>query len=304
MQFLPSSLTNQIEPLKPLLEPVLQQTLNAMAIDHPASSAWLDAYLPLTQWISERKKNEPYLLMINGAQGSGKTTATELLKIIFEQHYNYQVATLSIDDFYLSRRQRQLLADHVHPLLATRGVPGTHDIHLLASVLDDLKHRRDTVVPVFSKAEDDLLPADQWQAITSDVDIIILEGWCVGAKSQSNIDQACNALEANEDTDSIWRRYVNTQLQELYEPVYQLADTLVMLRAPDFNCVFDWRVLQEEKLRRRYPDKGMNPEELIRFIHHYERLTQHMLSTMPTYADWIYYLNHQHWFDCVELKQT
>ncbi len=38
---------------------------------------------------------------------------------------------LSIDDYYLSKIERLRISQKVHPLLITRGVPGTHDIKKL-----------------------------------------------------------------------------------------------------------------------------------------------------------------------------
>ena len=307
MQFIPENMAEVDQAIAGSLNLVMQRALTAMRIAKPSADEWLAAYLPLTEWVAQQRCDEPFLLLINGAQGSGKTTATALLKLIFSEHYQFRVATLSIDDFYLSQAQRQQLAVEIHPLLATRGVPGTHDIHYLATTLDQLKNGQPAYIPVFSKADDDLLPDSEWHAVTQPVDIIILEGWCVGARAQfgsqsvnESIKQPINELEQTEDCDGVWRDYINQQLQNHYEPVYAMAEGLVMLKAPDFNCVYDWRVLQEQKLQAIYPDKGMQPAELTRFIHHYERLTKHMLATMPAYADWVYHLNHAHWFDCVE----
>src|SRR5210317_1835774 len=75
--------------------------------------------------------NRPVLLAVNGCQGSGKTTVCDYLRSLLMSEFGRRVVSLSLDDFYLSRLERQDLARSVHPLLATRGVPGTHDMALL-----------------------------------------------------------------------------------------------------------------------------------------------------------------------------
>ena len=54
-----------------------------------------------------KKKNRKVFIVLSGAQGSGKNTLTRNLK--YKLAKNYKVLSLSIDDFYLSKRDREIL---------------------------------------------------------------------------------------------------------------------------------------------------------------------------------------------------
>ena len=53
-----------------------------------------------------------------------------------------------------------------------------------------------------------------------------MEGWCVGAKPQSNflIKKPINILEKYEDKDLIWRKYVNEKLKKEYKKLFAMID--------------------------------------------------------------------------------
>ncbi|MDH5485538.1 MAG: hypothetical protein OEY43_09920, partial [Gammaproteobacteria bacterium] len=207
-----------------------------------------------------------------------------------------------------TREQRQQLAATVHPLLATRGVPGTHDVDLGCAIINQLKQSADrpVLIPVFNKAIDDRAAEDQWQVIDTAVDIILFEGWCVGAQPEPllALQPAINRLEAEEDRDARWRYFVNQQLADEYQQLFSLIDYLVMLKVPAMASVFEWRYLQEQKLaevndvedHRLMDEKGIR-----RFIMHYERITRHLLEELPQRADLVLYLNQQHQVDRVSI---
>ena len=75
-------------------------------------------------------RDKPLIIGINGSQGSGKSTLADYLCTMLNERYQLRCVSLSLDDFYLTKLERQQLASQVHPLLETRGVPGTHDIPL------------------------------------------------------------------------------------------------------------------------------------------------------------------------------
>lgn len=126
------------------------------------------------------------------------------------------------------------------------------------------------------------------------VDVILFEGWCVGARAQgaAALVQPVNALERLEDPDGIWRTYVNDQLDGPYQPLFGMLHDLVLLQPPGFEVVAGWRAEQEAKLRAR-TGKGMDAAELDRFLAHYERLTRWILTEMPDRADWVVPLDAQ-----------
>ena len=262
----------------------------------------IDNYcLPLAENLAGRVGLTPLLVGINGAQGTGKSTIADILALILHDLHGLRTAVISIDDFYLSRAEREQLAASVHPLLKTRGVPGTHNIQQAIEMIGQLKtvgKYKTLSMPTFDKAEDDVMPPEQWREQPSAVDVILLEGWCVGTPAQD--DQALlepvNALEACEDADSSWRRFVNENLSGSYHELNAMIDFLLLLEAPDFETVFEWRGKQEDKLRDRNPDAGyvMSGTELIRFIQHYERLTRHNLKVLPELADAVLSFDHEH----------
>ena len=258
-------------------------------------------YLPLAARLPALlPPDRPLLLGINGAQGTGKSTLAEFLDMVSTECFGWRNAILSIDDFYLTQAERAARADNVHPLLATRGVPGTHDTGLLTDVLDQLMNLppgASAQVPRFDKANDDRSP--NASTIEGPLDMIILEGWCVGSRAQDEaaLHESVNDLERDEDPDSKWRTFVNDTLAKNYEPVFERLDALFFLQAPSFDAVFRWRLEQEQKLADACDADAasiMNPEQVGRFIRYYERLTRHNLQTLPSRADVVLTLDEEH----------
>ena len=267
----------------------------------------------ITQW--RRCSKTPLIVGINGAQGTGKSTLSEILELSLQHKYGLKTAILSIDDIYLTRAERDQLARDVHPLLRTRGVPGTHDVTLATNILLSLKNKTPCSIPVFDKAIDDRAPESEWIHLDKPTDIILFEGWCVGARPQedSALAHPINRLEVCDDDDMSWRYYVNDALRDVYQDLFGLIDRLVMLKAPNFECVHTWRSKQEEKLTTRLTEQGhhnhtalhlMSPEQIEGFIMHYERLTRWMFSEMPDRADGVIHLNPDHQVDRVCWPQT
>jgi D-glycerate 3-kinase len=197
-------------------------------------------------------------------------------------------AVLSIDDVYLTRAEREVLAHTVHPLLATRGPPGTHDVGLGERSIAALGAAGDVRLPRFDKALDDRAPIGEWPFVRAPVDCLIFEGWCVGAApqpAQALIDPV-NALEANEDADGVWRSYVNEQLAGPYRPLFERIDFLALIRPPAFEQILAWRSEQEAELRAEGGGPAvMDQAQLVRFIQHYERLSRWIDAEMPARAE-------------------
>ena len=254
-------------------------------------------YEPLGQWVqqrlAEREGSEPFVLGINGAQGTGKSTLADFIREYLAGAHDRSAVVLSIDDLYLTRAQRQALAKDVHPLLEMRGVPGTHDVELGLSVIESLKRLeqgQSVLVPRFDKSTDDRFPESEWTEVSDPIDLIIFEGWCVGSEPVPDVDldTAINYFEAREDPNGTWRNYVNQQLKEIYPPLFELLDALVFLSAPDFDCVLRWRTEQEEKLAAgasARDSRVMEKSQIERFIQHYERITRQNLKSLAGSAD-------------------
>lgn len=224
---------------------------------------------------------------ISALQGSGKSTLAAQIAARAEAD-GLRVAVLSLDDLYLTRAERQRMARDVHLLLATRGPPGTHDVALGCRVLDALKAGEDVVVPRFDKLADDRMEDAAWTRVHGRVDLVLFEGWCVGATSEEDAALATplNALERDEDSDGRWRRHCNEALRRDYPALWSRLDALWFLQPPGFGIVRTWRWQQEQAMVARDPTRsGMDRAQLDHFIQHYERTSRHLLSTLPRTAD-------------------
>lgn len=247
-------------------------------------------------WL-EPGAGRPLILGLCGAQGSGKSTLAGGLRDRMEAH-GIATAILSLDDLYLAGEARAKLAQDVHPLLRTRGVPLTHDVAHGIALLDAIRAGQTTRLPRFDKARDEPEPEARWQPVPANLDLLIFEGWCVGARAQDEAALATpiNALERDEDSQGVWRRAVNAALQTDYADLFARIGRLVLLAAPGFEIVERWRTEQEETLRRTLEAQGrstaglMDAPALARFIAHYERLTRWILDEMPARADLVLHL--------------
>ena len=269
------------------------------------------AYRPIASRIValHAELGRPAVVGVCGAQGGGKSTLAEFVSVLLEEG-GLSAAVLSLDDLYLTHAERVRLARAVHPLLATRGVPGTHDVELGVEVIGALTRpgpSRPVALPRFDKAMDDRAPASAWPVVTAPVDVVIFEGWCVGARPQAlaELEAPLNGLEREQDPDGRWRAYANARLADDYPSLFEPIDLLILLQAPGFDQVFAWRAQQEHELAARLEAAGetgravMDDEALARFVMHYERLTRHILREMPGRADVVVRLGPAHEVEAV-----
>ncbi len=279
-----------------------QASLQALLHEHRLPAAYLQHaqqwFDPLAQELCtlQNGANAPLIIGLNGCQGSGKSTLSDYLQRVLACDHGLHIAVMSLDDFYLTHGERLELAHSVHPLLQTRGVPGTHDIELLQGTLAALRAGEQPALPRFDKARDDRSAPDTWCKPERPVDMILLEGWCLGvpAQAETALVEPVNDLEAREDTDGKWRGYVNRTLAAAYEPLYATINHWVMLSAPSFDTVYRWRLEQEEKLAARGSGSGvMDAAGVRRFIQHYQRLTEHGLNWLSSRAHSNYQLDAQ-----------
>ncbi len=250
----------------------------------------------LAAWISQQKQAKTTLVVgIAGAQGTGKSTLAQALKVLLSDKYS--VALLSLDDLYLCQNQRTKLAQDIHPLFKTRGVPSTHDVDLGIQTLQQLQGEHgEVLLPRFDKQIDNPKPKALWQCCNTPVDVVLFEGWCLGLEAQNTKEliHPINALEAEEDKAGVWRKQVNDALAGEYQLLFQEVDELIYLKAPSMASVFSWRKQQEQETFAHQPVLGMGDDALHRFLAHYERLTRHGLVTLPQTADVVLTLDEQH----------
>ena len=259
--------------------------------------------IPLCFWISKKSiKKRPFFVGLAGGQGTGKTTISSLIKIILTKYFKLKVFRISIDDFYKTRKERINLSKRVHPMLLTRGVPGTHDINMMLSFFKKAKSKKfkRLKLPTFNKAIDDRFSKKHWYDLKERPDVVIFEGWCVGAKSEKNntLKKTINSMEKAKDQKQIWRKYVNQQLKLKYKNLYSQLNCLIYLRAKNFSLLQKWRLKQERKLWIKSKIKSnlkiMSRGDVINFMQTYQRITQNMFRHMPKYASIIFNLNTNH----------
>ena len=254
-------------------------------LDLPVPFPLVSHYRRVAEAIGARQRasGAPLLAGICGPQGSGKSTMASFVATLLASE-GVPTAVLSLDDLYLDPEDRPT---DIHPLFATRGVPGTHDVALGLGVIDQL-FKGGGPVPRFDKARDRRKPRGEWDIFSGPARVVLFEGWCVGAEPQDEAALAApvNRLEAEEDMDGIWRRHANANLAGPYRALFARLGFFVYLRAPSFDCVLRWRRLQERRLRARAgPEAGMDDAALGRFVSHFERLTRQMAATLPDRAN-------------------
>ena len=259
--------------------------------------------IPLCFWINKKAdKKRPYFVGLAGGQGTGKTTISSLIRIILTKYFKLNVFRISIDDFYKTRKERINLSKRVHPMLLTRGVPGTHDINMMLNFFKKSKSKKfkRLKLPIFNKAIDDRFSKKHWYDLKKKPDVIIFEGWCVGAKSEKNntLKKTINSMEKTKDQKQIWRKYVNDQLKSKYKKLYSQLNCLIYLKAKDFSLLQKWRLKQERKLwvksKKNLNTKIMSKDNVLTFMQTYQRVTQNMFKYTPKYASVIINLNSNH----------
>jgi len=263
----------------------------------------ISVLIPLCFWISRKaNKKKPYFVGLSGGQGTGKTTISSLIKIILTKYFKLKVFRISIDDFYKTRKERIGLSKRIHNMLLTRGVPGTHDIRMMTNFFKKIKSKnfKRLKLPTFNKAIDDRFDRKYWYDLKVKPDVIIFEGWCVGARSEKNttLKKSINLMEKTKDQKQIWRRYVNQQLKSKYKNLYSQLNCLIFLKAKNFSVLQKWRLKQERKLKAKSKNKSkskiMNKEDVLNFMQTYQRITQNMFKNTPKYASIIFNLNSNH----------
>ena len=185
----------------------------------------------------------------------------------------------------------------------TRGVPGTHDINIMLNFFKNAKRKKfkKFLLPKFNKAIDDRFKKKMWYKIKKRPDIIIFEGWCVGAKPEKGqtLKKPINILEKNSDKNLKWRKYVNKQLKGKYKKLFNQLDCLLFLKAINFQLLKQWRAKQEEKLKLSNNKKSknlkiMSKKDIFKFMLTYQRITQNMFKFAPKYSSIIANLNRNH----------
>ena len=258
-------------------------------------------YIPISKMIHDDylKDKRTKIIGLTGGQGSGKSTISNILKLILKENFNLNTVIFSIDDFYKTLQERKVMSKNVSPLFLTRGVPGTHDTKLVLNSIKKLKNLKfkKFMIPKFDKSIDDRVSRNKWQKINKKPNIVIFEGWCIGADPQKKKDLLVpiNTLEKKKDNKRVWRNRVNKELINNYKKIFKLIDKIIFLKVPGFKYVYKWRLLQERKLRiTSKGNKTMKDLQIKNFIMFYERITKNMLKTLSQKADTVIKIDKKH----------
>eukprot|EP00181_Compsopogon_caeruleus_P001139 CAMPEP_0184688080 /NCGR_PEP_ID=MMETSP0312-20130426/28480_1 /TAXON_ID=31354 /ORGANISM="Compsopogon coeruleus, Strain SAG 36.94" /LENGTH=336 /DNA_ID=CAMNT_0027144833 /DNA_START=199 /DNA_END=1209 /DNA_ORIENTATION=- len=249
------------------------ERLAEAALDKAPKGLSLDVivtyYLPIFFWIEnlleatkENRAGQKALAVgLSCPQGGGKTTMTRVLEHLFELKEQTCVIA-STDDFYLTHSEQQELASKHsgNRLLELRGNPGSMDVKLMESTLRhlvSLPSGSSCRVPRYDKSafqgKGDRCPEEKWAEAVGPIDVVLLEGWCMGFKSCG-----ANALSLPElaPVDEYLRGF---------ESIYQMLDALVVVQVEDYRVVYKWREEAEEKMRME-GKPGMSASELRDFV--------------------------------------
>ena len=235
------------------------------------------------------KKSEikfPFFIGLTGGQGSGKST---LSKNLTERLNKNGLTTLNLclDNFYYSKKYREQFLSGIHPLAATRGVPGTHDIDSLYELLDKCsKHNFSTIgkLPKFDKLVDDLDPNKKWKVPRKFHQIIILEGWCVGVQPSFISEVPVTRWEKFNDPAGTWKSW-SKNCSHKYQKIWDFLDQIILLKQENFQQVITDKIEQEKKLRKKSSLSKNERKKIEYFCGHFESWTQGIWSHFSKKCD-------------------
>lgn len=239
---------------------------------------WLPTALDLAE--ARQKSDRTLVQGILGGQGTGKTTLGIVLKFILG-YLGFTVATLSLDDLYLTYVERQALQQR-DPRLIWRGPPGTHDVKLGLEVIERCLQQdnpNQILIPRFDKsafkgAGDRTKP----EAITKP-DILLFEGWFVGVRpiSEDCFDNPPAPIVTSEDLQ--FAKDSDRRLRA-YLPLWKKLDSLIVLYPKDYRLSKQWRKEAEQKAIAT-GKSGMSDEEIDRFVEYFWKSVHPKLFIEP-----------------------
>ena len=238
-----------------------------------------DKLIPIINYICSSKSKK---FLFGGSQGIGKSSFINIISKTIEKFYNKKILLLSLDNYYLSKKQRLLLSKKIHQLLVTRGVPGTHNIkELVKNVKQFNQEKYPITTPQFDKLIDDKIKLNK--TIKTKCDILFLEGWCCGSSEipKKFLYKNINNLEKINDPKNQWRNFYNKKLKIEYKKLFKLFDELIFLKTSSFDNVYKWRLKQEKTNQSKNKNlKRMAANEIKVFVQHYEKITKWMIKDL------------------------
>ncbi|MEB3182651.1 MAG: glycerate kinase [Nostocaceae cyanobacterium] len=255
-------------------------------------------WLPLAIQIASKYQqlHRPFIQGILGGQGTGKTTLSAMLTLI-HQHLGYRTISISLDDLYKTYSDRRAVQQQ-DPRLIWRGPPGTHDIHLGLTVLDNLRHSQTPVsIPRFDKSAYNGAGDRTTPEIVQGVDIVLFEGWFVGARPIDEVIFESPPLPIITYADKAFARDINHQLRD-YLPLWERLDSLIVLHLKDYHQSIAWRQQAEQQMIAT-GKSGMKDTEIKTFVEYFWRslhpeLFITPLTKSPQWVDLVVEINANH----------
>jgi len=224
--------------------------------------------------LNQRNGDSPLLVGLSGPPGSGKSTLSSIIRGRFLA-WGFSCECISLDDFYYSKTEREKRAKQVSQLLMTRGVPGTHDMYLLAQVIECIVSDKAVSWQKFYKSADDidLENVNSFTPVINRKPIILLEGWCIGCipSDPAELIEPINTLELVHDSSQIWRTYVNNQIKSAYLPVWERIDYFIYIQIPEWSYIEKWRSDQAISNKETEIDLKI-------FLQFFERISRNMMA--------------------------
>ena len=206
---------------------------------------------------SERK-----ILGISALPGTGKTTLGKWLEAM-SLKFNFKIAVISIDDFYLPSDQMKIAIKN-NPWNVSRGFPGSHSVQLMHEKLLTWKKNGELNVPVFDKSlRNGLGDRSHWRS--DNPDLLIIEGWFLGIEP-TFIDENDSSINSSKLSayESSYLLKIQNNLKE-YLDVWNLIDNIWHLKPLKFEFMNMWKSNQEKEM---YLQKGnaLQNEKLSNFL--------------------------------------
>ncbi len=246
-------------------------------------------WLPLARQLARQQKQlqRPLIQGILGGQGTGKTTLAKVITKILE-HLGLSSVAISIDDLYKTYAERQKLRQEDSRLI-WRGPPGTHDVELGITILDQFlqpERVEPILVPRFDKSAFNGAGDRTNSEKTDPVDIILFEGWFVGTRpvARSAFETPLPPITTPEDR--LFALDSNERLKA-YLPLWSKLDRLLVLYPVDYRLSQQWRKEAEQKMIAT-GKTGMTEAEIEKFVEYYWKSLHPELFIQPlvTNAGW------------------
>jgi len=279
--------------------PMIRKKLNNLYYknDNKLIRDYTYIYFPIAKLINDlyqtKTENRPLVIGVQAHQGCGKTTMTSIISLILKGFYDVNCLNISIDDFYKTFDELNKLKQE-KPDFKYRGPPGTHDLKLAKNLFDKIKNNEiGYYIPIYNKSFNNGKGEriDNGFEIRFPVEVLIFEGWFLGAKSKdvakminnknnkyknireiNQVNRENNTKEYSEISDNQEERNMDSLLLQSnknlkdYEDIWKDIDVFISIKPENFYLSKKWRIQAEKNLK-----SGMDYKTIRDFIEYFWR---------------------------------